>query len=393
MDVVLKRGRERSLLLRHPWVFAGSIAAVTGEPSPGEAVELVSFRGDWLARGAWSPHSQIRVRAWTFDPDEAIDEAFFERRLHAALELRRRLGLLKPDTAFRLCNAENDGLPGLVIDHYAGWHVGQFLGAGAEHWKEAIVNAAMKLLPAQGFHERSDVEVRRKEGLELTTGTLRGEAPHELVEFDDSGLRLLADLHGGHKTGAYLDQAVNRRLVRETVRPGDSVLNVFCYTGGFGLHAARAGAGSVTQLDQSADALALALRNAELNGLSGIEYIQGNAFEELRKLRDAGRQFDCVILDPPKFAPSAASVDKALGAYKDVNLLGFQLLRPGGMLFTFSCSGHVTRESFTQVVAAAAADAGRDARILRQLSQSPDHTIGLQYPEGEYLKGLQLFAV
>jgi 23S rRNA (cytosine1962-C5)-methyltransferase len=242
------------------------------------------------------------------------------------------------------------------------------------------------VLPATGFFERSDVEVREKEGLKPHAELLTGQEPPAEIEIDDNGVRMLVDVRSGHKTGAYLDQAANRKLVGETAR--GEVLNAFCYTGGFGLHARNAT--RVTQLDQSADALSLAKRNAELNGRTNIDYVQGNAFEELRKMRDAGRKFDCVILDPPKFASSAAQVDKAAGAYKDINLLGIQLLRPGGWLFTFSCSGHITRELFQQIVADAAADAGRDAAIVRELSQSPDHPVGLCYPEGLYLKGLQV---
>jgi 23S rRNA (cytosine1962-C5)-methyltransferase len=383
MDVVLKPGRERSLADRHPWVFSGAIATVTGTPRSGQTVEVVSADGDWLARGAWSAQSQIQVRVWTFDQDEPVDAAFFQRRLASAIELRRQLGLVRPTGAFRLCNAENDGLPGVVIDRYADTFVGQFLSAGAEAFKQQIVKAAQAVLPAAGFFERSDVDVRQKEGLEPVSGLLSGVEPGKLIEIDDNGVRMLVDVRGGHKTGAYLDQAVNRRYVAEVAR--GEVLNVFCYTGGFGLHTAA----RVTQLDQSADALELTRRNGELNGRE-FEYIQGNAFEELRRLRDAGRQFDCVILDPPKFASSAAQVEKAAGAYKDINLLGFQLLRPGGWLFTFSCSGHITRELFQQIVSEAAADAGRDARIVRHLTQSPDHPAGLHYPEGLYLKGLQV---
>lgn len=383
MDVVLKPGRETSLLQRHPWVFSGAIQAVTGTPALGETVDLVTPRGEWLARGAYSPHSQIRVRVWTFE-DEPVDAAFFERRLRRALELRRELGFAQPGRAFRLVNAENDGLPGVVIDRYADHFVGQFLSAGAEASKREIVAAAQAVLPAAGFFERSDVEVREKEGLQPVSGVLAGVEPPEFIEIDNGGVRLLVDVRKGHKTGAYLDQSENRRLVGEVAR--GEVLNVFCYTGGFGLHASA----RVTQLDQSADALALAMRNAELNGRTNIEYLQGNAFEELRKLREVGRQFDCVVLDPPKFASSAQHVEKAAAAYKDINLLGSQLLKPGGWLFTFSCSGHISRELFQAVVADAATDAGRDATIVRHLTQSPDHPVGLCYPEGLYLKGFQV---
>lgn len=392
MDVVLQRGREGSLLRRHPWVFSGSIAVVTGRPAPGETVEILSHDGEWLARGAWSPESQIRARVWTFDPDEAVDEVLFRRRAESALGLRRALGLTEPSAAFRLCNAENDGLPGVIVDHYAGWSVGQFLSAGAERWKTQIVDACNSVLPARGFFERSDTDGRRKEGLPAKAGLLAGAEPPQLIEYQQLGIKQLVDVRRGHKTGAYLDQAESRAYLRTLIKPGASeVLNAFCYSGGFGLHAAAAGAARVVQLDQSADALEGARSAAELNGLgAACEYLHGDAFRELRTLREKGRAFDVVVLDPPKFASTAAQVERALGAYRDINRLGIQLLRPGGCLLTFSCSGNVSAELLTGAVAEAAADAGRSARILNRLRQAPDHAVGLSYPEGEYLKGLVL---
>ncbi|MCC7509580.1 MAG: class I SAM-dependent methyltransferase [Planctomycetes bacterium] len=392
MDVVLKRGREASLLGRHPWVFSGAIRTITAEPASGETVNVLSDRGEWLARGAFSPQSQIRVRAWTFDPDEQVDAAFFQRRLANALELRKRLAMVWPTRAFRLCNAESDGLPGVVIDRYGPWFAGQFLSAGAERWKAEIADAALKVLPGSGFYERSDVEVRTKEGLPQATGVLAGKEPPELFEIDDNGPRMLVDIRRGHKTGMYLDQASNRREVRRLVQMsrGD-VLNAFCYTGGFGLHAAAGQANRIVQLDQSADALEVAQENATLNEyINEFEYIQGNAFDELRRLREAGRNFDVVILDPPKFAAGAAQLERAAGAYKDINLLGAQLTKPGGWLLTFSCSGHMTPSLFSQVVADALVDAGRDGQVVQPLTQSPDHPVSIHYPEGHYLKGLLL---
>lgn len=391
MDVVLKPGREHSLLGRHPWVFSGAIKTITGQPARGETVNVVSDGGDWLARGAYSPDSQIRVRVWTFE-DEPIDTAFFERRFARCLELRKRLALVWPTRAFRLCNAESDGVAGVVIDRYGSWFVGQFLSAGAEANKQAIVDAAQKVLPCSGFYERSDTDARAKEGLDPSTGVLAGKEPPEFVEIDDNGPRLLVDIKRGHKTGAYLDQAANRREVRRLAQMNrGEVLNAFCYTGGFGLHAAAGQAQRIVQLDQSAEALDIARENATLNEyLNDFEYIQGNAFDELRKLRDAGQRFDLVVMDPPKFASGAKQLDNALRAYKDVNLLGAQLCKPGAWLMTYSCSGHMTAELFARTLSAALADAGRDGQVVQHLTQGPDHPVGAHYPEGLYLKGLLL---
>lgn len=391
MDVVIKPGRERSLVARHPWVFEGSVHTATGEPALGATVNVVSANGDWLGRGAYSPDSEIRVRVWTFD-DEPIDAAFFERRLAQCLELRKRLALVWPTRAFRLCNAESDGLPGVIIDRYGPWFVGQFLSAGAEAHKQAIVQAALKVLPGSGFYERSDTDARAKEGLDPSTGVLAGKEPPEFVEIDDNGPRLLVDIKRGHKTGAYLDQAANRREVRRLAQMHrGEVLNAFCYTGGFGLHAAAGQAQRIVQLDQSAEALDIARENATLNEfLNEFEYIQGNAFDELRKLREAGRRFDLVVMDPPKFAGGAKQLENALRAYKDVNLLGAQLCKPGGWLMTYSCSGHMTADLFARTVGDALADAGRDGQIVQHLTQGADHPVGAHYPQGLYLKGLLL---
>lgn len=387
--VFLKKGREASVWRGHPWVFSGGVLRVEGDPQRGQTVDVVGPGGRWLARGAWSPDSQIRVRVWTTDSDEVVDHAFLEQRLSQALQLRREAGLVQEGGAYRLCHAESDGLPGVVIDVYDRWAVMQVLSAGAEHHRETIAGIAMRLTGAAGVYERSDLDVRTKEGLAPRTGNLLGDEAPQLVTIREAKVQFMVDVRGGHKTGFYLDQRANRAAVA-ALAAGAEVLNVFCYTGGFGLACAVAGAKSVLQLDESADALSLAERNAKLNQLAGIAHTRADAFRELRAMREAGRLFDMVVLDPPKFAGSSRAVEAAMRGYKDINMQAMHLLRPGGTLATFSCSGHMDLATFKDAVADAAADAGRRCTVLKQLHQDADHPFGLHYPEGEYLKGLLL---
>ena len=393
-SVTLKSGREKSILRRHPWIFSGAIDRVEGDPQSGETVEVCAPDGTRLAWGAFSPQSQIAIRVWTFDPREHVSPAWFRERLSRALATRSSLATSAPRndlslTAYRLVNAESDGLPGLVVDRYADWLVCQFLSAGAEYWKRDLAALLGDLVTQAGIYERSDVDVREKEGLAPTTGVLRGEAPPELVEIGEYGCRFLVDVRGGHKTGFYLDQRDNRALVAE-YSGGREVLDAFGYTGAFGVWALKGGAVRVTHVESARAALELARRNLELNGLEAarVESVAGDVFHVLRQYRDSRRQFDLIILDPPKFAASRSQVERATRGYKDINLLAFKLLRPGGVLFTFSCSGLVTPDLFQKVVAGAALDAGREAQILRRLTQPPDHPVALNFPEGEYLKGL-----
>lgn len=390
MSVVLAAGRERSLERRHPWVFTGAIARVRGAPAPGDTVDVHASDGTWLARGAWSPASQIAVRVWSFDPDQAIDAGFFRARIAAAIA-RRALPELDPAaiTACRLVHAESDGLPGLVVDRYGDWLVCQLSTAGAERWKAEIAAALAELWPCAGVYERSDVDARKKEGLAPRTGVLAGVEPPDLVQVDERGMRVLVDVHRGHKTGFYLDQRDNRSRVRG-LAAGRSVLDCFSYTGGFGLSALLGGAAHVTQVDASAPALALAGRNAEQNGVAGdrLSQVTDDVFQLLRRYRDQGRRFDLIVLDPPKFADTRGRVQRAARGYKDINLLAFKLLAPGGLLCTFSCSGAIDAPLFQKIVADAALDAGRDARIVGHLSQPADHPVALPFPEGTYLKGL-----
>jgi len=398
--LTLKPGRERSLLRRHPWVFSGAVAVVEGAPEAGETVEIRAAGGEWMARGAYSPSSQIRARVWTFRGEEEIGPAFFRNRVREAFLRRGPLFEGGSVDALRLVHSENDGLPGVIVDRYGSFLVLQLLSAGADAWRgsllEAVQGAWQVLLPGlplRGVVERSDPEIRGKEGLEPRVGTVAGEEPPDEVEIREGDCRFLVDLRRGQKTGFYLDQRENRRRVQD-VAGGLEVLNAFAYTGGFGIAALAGGARRVLNLEASADALQLAARNAELNGAGpeSWESRQGDAFRLLRTLRDEGRSFDLVVLDPPKFAESRGQVDGASRGYKDINLQAFRLLRPGGLLFTFSCSGHMSVELFQKIVSDAALDASREGRILRRLEQGPDHPTSLAFPEGSYLKGLMVEA-
>ncbi|MGC8875344.1 MAG: class I SAM-dependent rRNA methyltransferase [Chloroflexia bacterium] len=386
--VVLKPGREKSVRQRHPWVFSGAIARVEGQPEPGEVVDVTSDQGEFLARGCYSPRSQIRVRLCTWDRDEAVDAAFLRRRLERALAGRAALLGDSSTTAFRLVHAESDGLPGVVVDRYGPFIVVQLLTQGAEAWREELVRALAEILSPSGIYERDDVPVRRLEGLPLRTGRLWGNEPPERLEVLEGGVSFHVDIRRGHKTGAYLDQRENR-LRLAPLCAGKEVLDGFTHSGWFAIHAAVRGATSVLGLDSSAEALALAAENARLNGVEGrTGWEEGNAFERLRAWRAEGRSFDVVILDPPKFAEKASQVMSACRGYKDINLLGMQLLRSGGLLATFSCSGLVSADLFQKVVFGASLDARREVQILAHLFQGEDHPVLLTFPEGAYLKGL-----
>jgi 23S rRNA (cytosine1962-C5)-methyltransferase len=386
--ITLKPGREKSLLRLHPWVFSGAIARLEGDPGLGETVELRDSHGGFLAFGAYSPHSQIRVRAWSWDPGESIAPDFFRARLAQSLEYRAAIPGLLHSSAVRLVHGESDGLPGLIADRYGDTLVTQFLSAGVEHWRETLADLLLELTGARHLYERSDAEVRQLEGLVARLGPLRGDPPDQLI-IDEHDLQFRVDLAAGHKTGFYLDQRQNRLHLRFLAQ-GKEVLDCFAYTGGFTVNALAGGALSVTAIDSSAEVLALARENVALNGfpLDRVEWLPADVFQQLRKFRDQGRQFDLIVLDPPKFAPTAAQAQKAARGYKDINLLAFKLLRPGGFLVTFSCSGGISAELFQKIVAGAALDAGIPARITAHLEQSPDHPVGLHFPEGAYLKGL-----
>lgn len=388
--VFLKKDRDYTVRHRHPWVFSGAVGKVEGEAAPGETVTVCSADGDELGYGAWSPESQIRIRMWSFGTTRQIDGAFFRKRVDAALAMRTNLRASGCTDAMRVINAEADGLPGVTVDRYADWYVCQFTSAGAEKWKNVIAAALQAAWPARGVFERSDSDLRKYEGMEPSCGPLSGEEPPETIEILENGCRFLVDVRGGHKTGFYLDQRDNRSAIAGYAA-GLDVLNVFSYTGGFGVAAMKGGAKSVTHLDLSVPALDLARRNTELNG-GNAEFIAGNAFEVLRKFRDSRRSFDLIVLDPPKFADSKKHLMGACRGYKDINLLAMKLLRPGGYLATFSCSGLITPDIFQKVISEAAFDSGQEFSIIRRFQQSADHPESVFFPEGLYLKGLLLKA-
>ncbi|MBN1400759.1 MAG: class I SAM-dependent rRNA methyltransferase [Anaerolineae bacterium] len=390
MDVVrLRPGRDKALRNRHPWIFSGAIQRPRVDIPPGEVVDVCDHAGQFLARGYYNPQSQIVIRGLTWERHEAIDVDFWRRRLRAAVARRQRLLDKEETTACRLVFAESDGLPGLIVDRYGDWLVLQSLTLGIERWKETLVGLLVELCAPRGIYERSDVDVRRHEGLAQVTGSLCGEMPPDRVEIFEHGKRFWVDLLGGHKTGFYLDQRENRRQVAPYCA-GAEVLNVFSYTGAFAIYAAAAGARQVTNLDSSAEALAWAEGHMALNGHADLPatYLQGDAFQVLRQLVDEGRHYDVVILDPPKFAFSRAQLTAATRGYKDINMLAMRLLRPGGWLCSFSCSGLVSADLFQKVLFGASVDVGREARIVTWLSQSDDHPVLLTFPEGAYLKGL-----
>ena len=385
----LKPGREKSLVRRHPWVFSGAVESLAGNPEVGGTLRIVSSRGDFLGWGAFSPHSQIQARVWTWDENESINSDYFHRRLEAAISARRRWITLEKTNAFRLVHGESDGLPGLVIDHYHHWAVVQLLSSGPERWKSEIIAILKDLLQVRGIYERSDVDVRKLEGLQARNGQLWGEPIPEKIRIEEYGLGFQVDLRRGHKTGFYLDQRENRMRIREFCAGAD-VLDCFSYTGGFTVNALAGGAATVTSVDASEEALNLVRDNLAVNGLPNDRHtaIQADVFEALRNFRDRRRAFDLIILDPPKFAPTAGFAEKAARGYKDINLLALKLIRPGGLLVTFSCSGGIDASLFQKIVAGASLDAGVNAQIIQRLSQAEDHPVALNFPEGEYLKGL-----
>jgi 23S rRNA (cytosine1962-C5)-methyltransferase len=389
--LVLKPGREKSLRHRHPWVFSGAVDRVEGAPEPGTTVALVAHDGAMLGWGAFSPDSQIRARAWSFDADDRIDEAFLAQRLERAVA--RRAGLLDArHDACRLVHSESDGLPGLIVDRYGEVAVMQVLSAGAEKWRSFWPGALAKAAGVTAVYERSDAEVRTLEGLAPRTGPALGD-PAGTVAMREAGIAYEVDIARGQKTGFFLDQRDNRALAA-TLAKGASVLNLFCYTGGFTLAALAGGAAQTLSVDTSEEALEAGRRGVAVNGFdaSRARWVNADVFAHLRRLRDEGRKYSLVVLDPPKFAPTEKHVERAARAYKDINLWAMKLLSPGGHLLTFSCSGAIGPELIQKIVAGAAADARADLEIRGRLAASRDHPVSIHFPEGEYLKGLWLTA-
>jgi 23S rRNA (cytosine1962-C5)-methyltransferase len=386
--VILKPGREKSLLRRHPWLFSGAVQQVEDEPVSGGIVDLLSSDRQFLARASYSPNSQIRARVWTFE-DEPVDREFFRKRIRSAIQSRNTWNQPPDSDSYRLVYAESDGIPGLIVDRYGDVLVLQSLTAGSEVWKETLADLLLEETGLSTIYERSDADVRELEGLQPINATLRGSLSSFVFPITEHNLKFNVNLQSGHKTGSYLDQRENRLRLRELARDKE-VLDCFCYTGGFTVNALVGDARAVLSIDSSAEALALCKENVALNGLPAEKHtpLEADVFLLLRKFRDENRSFDLIILDPPKFAPTAAQAERAARAYKDINLLALKLLRPGGILVTFSCSGGIDAGLFQKIVAGAALDAGVEAQIVEHLFQGADHPVSLHFPEGAYLKGL-----
>jgi 23S rRNA (cytosine1962-C5)-methyltransferase len=387
--LVLKAGRDKSVKRHHPWIFSGAVGQVEGNPASGETVLVKSAAGTALALAAYSPQSQIRARVWSFDPGVSIKGAFFAVSINKAVQLRATLAAARHTNALRLVHGESDGLPGLVVDRYGDVLVAQFLSAGAEHWRETILDALAGATGCEAIYERSDAEVRALEGLAPRNGFARGNRQAKRCPIIEHGLNFRVDVEAGQKTGFFLDQRENRQRVR-ALAEGREVLDAFCYTGGFALAALAGGAKHVSAVESSAAALEVARENLAANSLdaSRIAFEKADVFAYQRLLRDRGKRFGLVVLDPPKFAPTAALVKNAARAYKDINLMALKLLAPGGLLATFSCSGGVSAELFQSIVAGAASDAAVDAKIIERFGAAADHPVALNFPEGDYLKGL-----
>lgn len=384
----LVKGRDKSLRRKHPWVFSRGISRVDGTPELGETVDVYAHNGEWLAKAAYSPNSQIRARVWSFKKQD-IDVEFFIQQINQAQLLREDIIERDGLTGYRLIAAESDGLPGVTIDRYGNFLVCQLLSAGAEYQKEALLQALIHCFPECSIYERSDVSVRKKEGLEERTGVLHGESPDKPVVIEENGVKISVDIINGHKTGFYLDQRDSRFQAQKYVKDKE-VLNCFSYTGGFGLYALKGGAKRVINADVSQLALDTAKHNAELNGFTEKKkavFLNADVFKLLREYRDQGTKFDVVIMDPPKFAESKAQLNGACRGYKDINMLAMQILKPGGTLLTYSCSGLMDGNLFQKIIADAAVDANRSVKFVERFEQAADHPTDTAYPEGFYLKG------
>lgn len=385
--VRLRAGKDRSLLRRHPWIFESAIAKGRGDA--GETVRVESDQGQFLGWAAFSPASKIRARVWSFDEAQRIDAAFFSAACARAVQARTRFDI--PSNAMRLVHGESDGLPGLIVDRYGDTLVAQFTSSGVERWKDVIADALLAATGLAKLYERSDASSRALEGLPEATGWLRGQGEVELI-LQEHDWQLAVNIAEGHKTGFYLDQRDSRKRFADYARrlKFERVLNCYCYTGGFTLAALTGGAAHVSSIDSSGPALEKAAANVALNGFaaSRASFLDADVNASLRQCIDQGRSFDAIVLDPPKFAPTVAHAERAARAYKDINRLAFKLLEPGGVLFTYSCSGGISADLFHKIVASAGCDAGVDGYIHERMGGAPDHPMTVNFPEGEYLKGL-----
>ncbi len=389
--VILKKGREKSVKNRHPWLFSGAIKRLEGNPVDGDVVDVWNERARFVARGIYNSKSQIRVRLLTWNPNDPIDDAFWQRRISRAIAGRHHLKQAQGTNAYRLVFSEADGVPGFIADLYGTWVVVQFLSLAAEKNRRVILNTLVDLVEPQGIYERSEGDSRKKEGLVSVSRRVWGEMPPDVIEIVENGHTFLVDISLGHKTGFYLDQRENRQKAVKYFA-GKEVLNAFSYTGAFSVYAAHTGAARISNVDSSERVLQLAERNMGRNGFGSREdiYAVADVFDLLRSYQENKFKFDVVILDPPKFAFNKRQVRKASRGYKDINLLAMKLLKRGGILMTFSCSGVVNADLFQKILFGAAVDAGRTVQIIEQLSQGADHPILLTCPETAYLKGFVL---
>jgi 23S rRNA (cytosine1962-C5)-methyltransferase len=385
--IILQPRRARPFYGRHPWVYAGAIAAIEGAPADGDEVDLLSHTGHFVARGLYNSRSKIRVRLYRWDAGAALDCAFFRSQLEEAIELRRVLGLDGPGRACRLVFSEGDGLSGCTVDRYDRWLALQFTSLGLAQRRQWIVEALVDLLRPAGIYQRTERGIGQLEGLEACDELVWGEAPPTPIEIEENGVRFFVNLAEGQKTGFYLDQRDNRQAAAALAQ-GRRVLDAFCYSGGFGLHAARAGAASVLGIDQSEPALQLARDNARLNGLENLTFVRGEVFEELAALAERGERFGVVVLDPPKFARARHAVEEALRGYRRLQTLALRLLEPHGFLVTCCCSGLISMDMLEDLLAQLAAEEKRVVRMLQRRGPAPDHPVSVSCRESHYLKCL-----
>jgi len=386
-EIYLNKGRDKNIFYKHPWVFSGALQRLKGDIKNGEPIFVKSFDNKLLGIGSFSSRSQISIRMWTFGEEEFTENYFLKKISDAYLRKLSSIG--DKSDSFRVVFGESDGVPGLILDKYADYCVCQFLSAGVDYFKDEIIKAIISVIKPVSIYERSDNEIRSKEGLNTVKQVLYGKEPNELIKIFENGVYYLVDVINGHKTGYYLDQRDNRAELLSFCNDKD-VFNCFSYTGGFGIFALKGGAKSLVNVETSESANNIAAENIKLNNLdlNRVTFEQEDAFRLLRKYRDMNKQFDVIVLDPPKFAESVSQVAKASKGYKDINLLAMKLLRKNGVLFTFSCSGHISGETFHQIISSAAFDSGREVRIVKFLTQACDHPILTSFPESQYLKGL-----
>lgn len=391
IDVILKKGKEKAAYQRHPWIFSGALDRIKGSPANGEIVAVRAADKEFLAYGYYNAQSRVAIRLIEWNEEAVVDKAWYQQKLKAAIASRKHLLADGETNTCRLVFSEADFLPGLIVDQYANFLSLQILSAGIENVKEDIIAILREELQPAGIFDKSDATARKHEQLDESQGLLWGDMPPEFIEVKENGVLYHINIAEGQKSGFYCDQRDNRRILADYAA-GKSVLDCFSYSGGFSLNALKQGAAEVISVDSSALALETLRNNVALNGLDTARHtaIQSDVNKQLRIYKEEGRKFDIIVLDPPKYAPSRSALDRAARAYKDLNRLGMLLLESGGLLATFSCSGAVDIETFKQIIAWAALDAGKEVQIVKQFSQPEDHPVRISFSEGEYLKGLLL---